>query len=256
MPVPLDVDEPERPTLRVLYETRTAIGAVEFGALIEELGKGFDRHARKNRLRGLRLVVVGAGLGSHWFEMAVVGTSVASGLGAVVTYRKEIYDFADFISKLFDMAKTKTREQTKAGDRRLVDSACAPVISGQATQINITVLGGAPVITINQSTAGSLLSTDPGGEGDPSIIGRRSHKNAITEPNDPAPAIRRLEGHFGTIFDVKGEWYVRLEGHEGVMNPVSVAAGVSVGDGQAYVLNGTWEGRRYWIAAAEPLPFK
>lgn len=252
MAMPIVMEHPERPTLQINYETDLPVGAVEFGGLVQELGKGFDRFARGRRLRNLRLIVVGAGLGSHWLDLAVVGASTA--VGAAIKYRKEIYDFADFLGKLFDIAKNLRRVETKAADRKLIDAINAPVARGQATQVNITVLGGAPVITVSQQIAQTFWSV-PDEENvkalplPPTAVSRRREKVDA----DAVPALRHLEGHFGTIFDVKGQWYVRLEGEQGVMNPVSLAPGVTVEDDRAYLLDGSWEGRRYSIRRAAPI---
>lgn len=249
MAVPMIQDKPERPTLQIRYDTEVPIGSVEFGRLVQELGKGFDRYARNRRLRNLRLVVVGAGLGSHWLDVAVIGAG--SAVGAVIKYRKEIYEFADFLGKLFAMARSLRREGVKAADKKLIDAINAPVANGQATQVNVTVLGGSPVITINQNTSTILWPTDPADELGIESLTDSSAADRKIDQSSRTPAIRQLDRHFGTIFDVKGQWYVRLEGQEGVMNPVSLAAGVSVKDDQAYLLDGSWEGRRYAIRKAE-----
>jgi len=247
MAVPDLVADRERPTLQIKYDTSTPIGAAQFGALVHELGKGFDRFARARRQRGLRLVVVGAGLGSHWIDLAVIGVTTVA--GAVITYRKEIYDFADFLGKVVDMAKTLRRAEAKPADRKLIDAINAPVASGQATQVNVMVLGGSPTITINQQTAQVLWVSEDQADleeelAEPTLAIGKRHV-------DEAPALRKLEGHFGTILDVKGAWYVRLEGQEGVLNPVSLAHGVTVEDDRAYLFDGHWEGRRYVIRKAE-----
>jgi hypothetical protein len=59
-----------------------------------------------------------------------------------------------------------------------------------------------------------------------------------------------LEGQFGTILDVHGEWYVRLEGEGGVLNPVRLERAVEVRDTYVYQFDGVWEGRSYYIRAA------
>lgn len=64
------------------------------------------------------------------------------------------------------------------------------------------------------------------------------------------PALRQLEGKPGTVLDVKGRWYVRLEGEGGVLNPLELSAGVVVEDEGAYFFDGSWEGRSYRIRAA------
>lgn len=252
MAVPIVAEHPKWPTLQIKYETDMPIGAVEFGVLIQELGKGFDRFARGRRLRNLRLTVVGAGLGSHWLDVAVVGASTA--VGVAIKYRKEIYDFADFLGKLFDIAKNLRRAETKAADRKLIDAISVPVARGQATQVNITVLGGAPAITVNQQTAQTFWSVpdEENVEVLPSASKAVSRRREMIDAG-AIPALRQLEGHFGTIFDVKGQWYVRLEGEQGVMNPVSLAPGVTVEDDRAYLLDGSWEGRRYSIHRAAPI---
>lgn len=249
MAVPDLAADRERPTLQIVYDTAAPIGAAEFGAVIQELGKGFDRFTRARRQRGLRLVVIGAGLGSHWIEVAVVGATSAAGIA--ITYRKEIYDFADSLGKVFDMAKTLRRAEAKPADRKLIDAINAPVASGQATQVNVMVLGGSPTITINQHNAQALWVPED----------RADLEDALADPvlaignrqGSTAPMVRKLDGHFGTILNVKGAWYVRLEGQEGVLNPVLLAHGVTVEDDRAYLFDGHWEGRRYVIRKAEPI---
>ena len=251
MSTPVSLDDPDRRTLEVRYDTDVPIGAAEFGTLIQELGKGFERYARSRRLRHVRLILVGAGLGSHWTEVAVIGTG--SAVGTVIKYRKEIYDFADFLGKLFDIAKSLHGERAKAADRKLIDAVNAPVAKGQATQVNVTVFGGSPVITINQQTTSTLWPTRAEDEQDALQVRGVAPSLAVDRPSK-SPARRALAGHFGTVFDVKGEWYVRLQGEEGVMKyPAIPLAGVSLTDDQAYELYGSWEGRRYLIYRAEPI---
>jgi len=224
---PILLDEPDRPILEVRYDTAVPIGATEFGVLIQELGKGFERYARRRRLRDVRLAVVGAGLGSHWIEVAAVGTG--SAVATVIKYRKEIYDFADFLGKLFDIAKGLRGEGAKAADKKLIDAISAPIAKGQATQVNVTVFGGSPVITINQATTNTLWPTSPEEERDALEVGRAAPSLAIDRPSK-SPVLRALVGRFGTILNVKGQWYVRLEGGEGVMNPTTPTPGVNLTD--------------------------
>lgn len=250
MAVPDIVAGQDRPTLQIRYDTAAPIGAAQFGTLIQELGKGFDRFARARRSHGLRLVVVGAGLGSHWLEVAVFGATSAAGV--LIRYRKEIYDFADFLEKLFNMAKTLRRAEAKPADRKLIDAINAPVANGQAVQVNVMVLGGSRTITINQQAAQNLWVPEDENNYDEDIAAPLALKN-VQAPPGTAPALRKLDGHFGTILNVKGAWYARLEGQEGVLNPVLLPAGVKVVDDQAYLFDGHWEGRRYAIHKAEPI---
>lgn len=247
---PILLDQPDRPTLEVHYDTAVPIGATEFGVLIQELGKGFQRYARGRRLRDVRLAVVGAGLGSHWIEVAVVGTG--SAVATAIKYRKEIYDFADFLRKLFDIAKGLRGDGAKAADKKLIDAINAPVAKGHATQVNVTVFGGSPIITINQETTNTLWPTHREDDRDALEIGGAAPSLAIDRLSK-SPVLRTLAGHFGTILDVKGRWYVRLEGGEGVMHPATPSLGVSLTDDQAYELDGSWEGRRYLIHRADPI---
>lgn len=244
------LDQPDRLTLEIRYETAVPIGAAEFGVLIQELGKGFERYARGRRLNDLRLTLVGAGLGSHWIEVAVVSTgSIAA---TAIKYRKEIYDFADFLGKLFDIAKGLRGEGAKVADKKLIDAINAPVAKGQATQVNVTVFGGSPVITINQEIADTLWPTNPEDEANRLKIAGEAPSPAVDRPFK-SPVLPALAGHFGTVIDVKGQWYVRLEGGEGVMNPAIPSSGVSLTDDQTYELYGSWEGRRYLIHRADPI---
>lgn len=250
MSTPISLDDPDRRTLEIRYDTNIPIGAAEFGALILELGKGFERYARSRRSRDLRLILVGAGLGSHWIEVAVIGTG--SAVGTAIKYRKEIYDFADFLGKLFDIAKGLRGQRAKAADKKLIDTINAPVAKGQAKQVNVTVFGGSPVITITQQTTDTLWTMAAEDEQDALQVRGVAPSLAVDRPSK-SPALRALAGHFGTVFDVKGEWYVRLQGEEGVMNPAIPLAGVSLTDDQAYELYGSWEGRRYLIRRADPI---
>lgn len=250
MSAPISLDDPERPTLEVRYDTILPIGAAELGALIQELGKGFERYARSRRLKDVRLALVGAGLGSHWIEVAVISTG--SVVATAIKYRKEIYDFADFLGKLFDIAKGLRGEGAKAADKKLIDAINGPVAKGQATQVNVTVFGGSPVITINQDTTNTLWPTSVEVEQDASKVRGAAPSLTVDRPSK-SPVPRALAGHFGTILDVKGQWYVRLEGEEGVMNPAIPSPGVSLTDDQAYELYGSWEGRRYLIHRANPI---
>ena len=242
--------DPDRPTLEVRYDTTVPISAAEFGALIQELGKGFGRYARSRRLRDVRLILIDAGLGSHWIEVAVIGTG--SVVATAIKYREEIYDFADFLGELFDIAKGLRGEGAKAADKKLIESINGPVAKGRATQVNVTVFGGSPVIMIDQQTTNTLWLTSAKDEQDAPEV-RNAAPSAPMDRPFKSPLLHSLEGHFGTILDVKGQWYVRLQDGEGVMNPAFPTPGVSLTDNQAYELYGSWEGRSYVIHRAEPI---
>ncbi len=241
------VEEPA-PLMLIRYETDEPIGAVEFGELLRELGKGFDRLARQRRWRGLRLILVDAGTGSHWLHVAVIGTGTAG--TAVLAFRKEIYDFIGFVKTAVDLAKGLRKGKSTAADRKLVNAINAPVACGQATQVNLIVSGGAPSITINLTPADTLWQAP---EPPIAMIPRPAGAPDYNALFDRVAHRPRLEGHPGTILSVRGQLYVRLEGEGGVLNPVKLAPGVAVTDGEVYEFDGNWEGRSYAIRSAKPL---
>lgn len=248
MPELISIDEHTSPTLRLYYDTLFPLGAAETGALIEALGKGFTRYARSQGWRNLRLAVVDVGIGSYWIDLAVLSA------GAIFTYRKEIYDFTGFLGKLFDIGKGLRRDKASPADQKLVNVINAPVATGRATQLNLTVLGGAPIIIIDRQMLDGMWANSHGQADDGptfDLSEARLEVRSLKDRTRPRP--RDLDGLSGTIFDVKGQLYVRLEGEEGVLNPAVLASGIKVEDGATYRFAGSWEGRHYVITQAHPI---
>jgi hypothetical protein len=139
---------------------------------------------------------------------------------------------------------------TRRKDFRLLNALRFPVASGVADRLVITarpdtkevIVDGGVVELIDQirdladTTEAEKVSPSGGGSGVSRSI---------------APPLLVLEGKEGTVFNVKGNWYVRLEGEGGVLNPLEPAAGVEVQDGGLYRFNGYWERRSYRIRSAE-----
>lgn len=244
------IEEQSR-TMLIRYETEAPISAAAFGDLLKELGKAFDRLARQRKFRGLRLILVDAGIGSHWLHLAVVGAGTAG--TATFAFRKEIYDFIDFVKTAVDLDKGLRKGKASATDKKLVNAINAPVASGQAMQVNLIVSGDAASITINLPPADLLWQAPEPEPRRPLAVGAaapRQEYNALFEESLYLP---RLDGHPGTIFAVRGQWYVRLEGEGGVLNPVILSPGVEVVEGGVYRFDGIWEGRSYAIRSARPL---
>jgi hypothetical protein len=143
------------------------------------------------------------------------------------------------------MAQGLADGTVRGAELRLVDALRGPVAGGMAERVVLAapargkeVAVDAAVVRRIEQARGAALASRPAAP--PRLPGQRMR----------APAVRELEAKPGTVFDVKGRWYVRLEGEGGVLNPLELGPGVAVEDEAAYLFDGSWEGRRYRIRAA------
>jgi hypothetical protein len=234
------VDGSDRLLLTVTIETGAVVPAETAAAIIEEVSRGFERRARKQGRRDLRLGLRRVDIGSLVIVFTAIGGSarspapgaVAAGLVASVEERLLV-------------AQGLADGTVRGAELRLIDALRGPVADGVANRVVLAapvrqrevVVDAAVVRLIEQARAAAFVSRPPA---PPRLLG----------PRTSLPALRELEGKPGTVFDVKGRRYVRLEGEGGVLNPLELGAGVAVEDGAAYLFDGSWEGRSYRIHAA------
>ncbi|KQZ06171.1 hypothetical protein ASD21_00570 [Caulobacter sp. Root1455] len=245
MPLPSDADGP---VLRIHYETDRLLDATDLANVLGEIGRAFDRYANRSiRGSGLRLAVRRVEVGSVVADLVVVGSAMAV---ALVSHRDAIYGFVGFLGDLVSIAQGLKPGKNKAADKRLVDALKNP-IENVARQVNIFVVGDGNIVTIDKAAIERMTGTSEAAN-----LQAEADRAEVAE-NPPAalaaPRFLTLDGKFGTAIDVKGRWYVRLEGEGGVLNPLELAQGVMVVDDQSYRFDGVWEGRSYRIRAARPI---
>lgn len=242
---------PDAPVLRIRYDTEGLLAAVDVASVLGEVGKGFERYAKRGANRGgLRLAVRRIEVGSLVADLVVV--SAAAGV-AFVQHPEALYGFIGFLADLLSIAQGVKPGRNKVADARLLEALLRPVAEGGAQQVNVFVVGDGNTITINKDAielikatreASLMRSTDA-----EEYSSEPARELAMPEP----PRHLTLDGKFGTAISVKGRWYVRLEGEGGVLNPLELAPGIFVEDDRSYRFDGVWEGRNYRIRAALPL---
>jgi hypothetical protein len=230
----------DRPLLTVTIETNGVVPAETAGTLIEEVSRGFERHARKRGRRDLRLGLRRVDIGSLIIVFSSIGTSSRAPepdalAGSFVTATEE---------RLL-VAQGLAPGSVRGVEVRLIDALCGPVASGLADRLVLAAPGKGKEVAVDTSVVRLIeqarsASTMPRATPPPRLPGQR---NLVS-------AVRELEGKPGTVLDVKGRWYVRLEGEGGVLNPLELSAGVVVEDEGTYLFDGSWEGRSYRIRAA------
>lgn len=237
------------PTLRIRYETDDLLPASDVAAVLREVAMGFDRFARqRRRYAGLRLAVWRVELSSLNADLVVIGLGTAK---AALEHRQALYEFVGFIADLLSIAKGVMPGKIKAADAKMIDAIQKPVAQVEAQQVNLFIVGDGNTVNIDRDAIQMIRSQREQNTASRTVDFRPPVEADLA--GSPPPGLRRLEGKFGTVFDVHGQWYVRLEGEEGVLNPLELAPGVTVGDGHGYHFDGFWEGRRYRIRAAKPL---
>jgi len=242
------------PILRVRYDTEGLIAAADVGEVLSALGKGFERYTKRAAVRaGLRLAIQRIEVGSLVADLVVVGTGAAI---AVAQHREALYGFVGFLENLLAIAQGLRPGKNKQADARLIELLSKPIAEGDAQQVNVFVVGDGNTVMIDR---GAIELVRAARHDARAALGVESQMAANAEVSgDPAlalapPKYMTLDGKHGTAIDVKGRWYVRLEGEGGVLNPLELAHGVSVQDEQSYSFDGAWEGRSYRIRAAHPI---
>jgi hypothetical protein len=239
----------DMPTLRIHYETDGLMPAADVAAMLREVATGFDRFARqRRRYSGLRLAVRRVAVSSLDADLVVIGVGAAT---AALQHRQALYDFVGFIADTLSIAKGLMPGKVKAADAKMIDAVQKPVAEAGAQQVNLFVIGDGNTVNIDRDAIQLIRS-----HREQNLVSSTYEVQSPVEADlagGSPPRLRRLEGKFGTVFEVHGQWYVRLEGEEGVLNPLELPPGVTVRDGQGYHFDGVWEGRRYRIRSAKPL---
>lgn len=155
------------------------------------------------------------------------------------------------VANLLTIAQGLGKSTRKAADRRLIKALQAPVANEHASQLNIYVVGDGNTVTIDQGVVSQLANAKDVTHA--LTTSKLFEVAAPPEAPSDIPRLTQLRGKIGTALDVKGEWYVRLEGEGGVLNPVSNGNEATLQDGQLYAFDGYWEGRSYRIIQARSL---
>ncbi|MBB6428149.1 hypothetical protein [Sphingopyxis sp. JAI128] len=251
MPPPTMNAPKATPVLRLEYETSREIDAEKIGAIIAEVGKSFNQFERQ---RGrYRLAIKAAGTGTFWVEFIVLAGAAAP---IATTFHKEIIEYTAFLADLISIFSGTKEGRPSAQDKRVVKALNAPVATGQASQLNINVQGNENTVIINGDISICIGQYDDRQKQRSALSGYMPMPDELTKilHSSVRVSIPQLDGHFGTVFQVEGQWYVRLEGEAGVLNPLDLSSdNLAVKHNQAYLLSGQWEGRRYRIWKAEPL---
>lgn len=235
------------PSLSVRFETEGLIAASDLGRILEELAKAFDRFARASRrARNRRLAVRRVVVGSLVADLVLVGAVSAA---AAAQNAQALFGFVGFLADVLGIAQGLKPGRTTTADERLLAALQKPVAESDAQQVNIFVGDGASV-TIDRNAI-SLVRMHREARVDEAWAFAVHARPAPTASKMlAAPTHAELDGKFGTALNVKGQWYVRLEGEGGVLNPVELAHGVEIADETPYQFEGRWEGRSYRINAA------
>lgn len=242
----------DQAALRIRYETGGLLPAADVAAVLKEVASAFERYARRQGLyRSLRLAVRRVEVSSLVADLVVMGVVASQ---AAVGHREALYGFTGFIADTLSILKGVKAGKPKPADARMIDALQKPVADAGAQQVNIFVVGDGNAVTIDREAIRQIQShrEQATNQADHQVEPHGLAPHLRLPPEMP-PRLLTLQGKFGTVFDVRGQWYVRLEGEEGVLNPLHLEPGVVVRDGQAYQFDGVWEGRRYRIRTARSL---
>ncbi|GGE74727.1 hypothetical protein [Sphingomonas prati] len=237
-------DHAKCPAIEVTIETKQIVPASVAGELLEEIARGFERHARGKGRRDLRLGVRRVDIGSLIMELAVIGAAPGAPSAEVVTR-----SFLVATGELLRSAQGLAPGTVRKSDARLIDALRDPVADGLADRVILGRRGGAAEAVVDREAVRLIDAS----RSRPTARSEVRVSRSLPAPDDvlpPPPARRELRGANGTVLDVKGRWYVRLEGEGGVLNPLEPGPGVAVVDEAVYEFDGSWEGRSYRIRTA------
>ncbi len=239
-------------TLRISYQTDGLLPAADVADMLREVAMAFERFARRRaRSAGLRLAVRRVEVGSLLADLVVMGAVAGH---AAIEHREVLYGFTRLIADTLSILKGVKPGKPKVADARMIDALQRPVAEAGAQQVNVFIVGDGNSVTIDGEAIRQIQSHREQTSGHTAQPGDGPRGSLDLDiPAQAQPRLPTLQGKFGTVFDVRGQWYVRLEGEEGVLNPVQLEDGITVQDGAAYQLDGVWEGRRYRIRGARSL---
>lgn len=249
--MPIQVSDNE-PVLRLHYDSQTPLPAADVGAVLMEVSKGFERYSRTHlRQRNLHLAVQRVELGSLIADLIALGTSAAM---AAMQHREALYGFIGFVSNALSIAQGLAPGRNKTADDRMIETLQKPIAQGDSQQLNIFIVGEGNTVTFDKESVRLVRESRQAFQADVASISSEMDSVTRVISNDiQTPKLLSLDGKFGTVISVRGDWYVRLEGEGGVLNPLHCDPNVSVEDNRAYLFNGVWEGRSYRIRAARPV---
>lgn len=236
-------------TLRIHYQTDGLLPAADVAAVLREVSTTFERFTRRRaRHAHLRLAVRRVEVSSLLADLVVMGAVAGQ---AAIEHREALYGFTGFIADTLSILKGVKPGEPKPADVRVIDALQKPVAKAGAQQVNVFVVGDGNTVTIDREAIRQIQShREQASVRAVQQVEASRVQSDLDLPTRDRLRLLTLHGKFGTVFDVRGQWYVRLEGEEGVLNPLQLEDGVTVRDGRAYQFDGVWEGRRYRIRAA------
>ena len=246
----LDDRDATAPTITIVIETRETVPAEDAGDILEEVARGFDRHVRGTAQRHLRLGIRRIAAGSLVIEFVVTGQKVRAAGGS--DWRDAARGFLEKVRLLITVAETSPARTRRGADDRLVNALLAPVAGGYAESLTASADGETDPILVDRAVVARISAAREDANRRPPSL-PAAGTAAISADVGTTPSLRMLEGKQGMVYDVKGNWYVRLEGEEGVLNPLRLARDVTVEDEGTYLFDGIWEGRSYHIRAARQI---
>lgn len=240
--------EGDAPVIRVEFQTDGFIAASDVGTLLNELDAAFQRYTKaKQRRSNLRLAVKRVIVSSLIADLVVVSADTVMNLSQ---HPQIISGFIDNIANLVTIAQGIGKGKPSPKDRKLIKAIQAPIAKGDAVQFNIFIVGDGNTVTVDKDVIRRMDEAEEATKIESLLPPEKFHAIA---PMSERPTLLKLRGKFGRALLVKGDWYVRLEGEGGVLNPVSNGFDANLEDDQAYSFDGEWEGRSYVIRQAQPL---
>ena len=189
------------PLIEIRIETAGVVPAEVAGQILEEVARAFDRHAKAGGRRDLRLGVKRVDIGSLVIQLTVLGSTRPPG------GRREARGFVEATAHLLLVAQDLAPGVIRRPDACLLEALRAPVTDGVADRVLVTALGAEAIV---DRTTAARLKDGATRQLPPRLPSTR--KVAAIESPVKVPARRELAGETGTVLDVKGRWYVRLEG--------------------------------------------
>jgi hypothetical protein len=243
--------EPQK--LRIEYSTDDLISGSDVGEMLEEIDQAFRRYVRRNNRRSdLALAVSKVEVSSLIADLVIV----TAGASMTLAQNPELLSgFLSNLANLLAICQDLGTGAVGAKDRKLIKVLQAPIAKKHATQINIFINGDSNAVRIDDDIIDGIARAENRRSHDLSALPNdglsQSVEGKYVEPE--IPQLRWLKGTVGTAVRVKSNWYVRLEGEGGVLNPVSNGGAIDLEDERAYNFDGVWEGRSYLIERATPL---
>ena len=215
--------------LLIVIETDQGAAAGDVAELLRATAAAFERFSKTRTGRSPILTVEALEQGSLKIVLDAVDLmDKLSGAGQLLA------PFAAHIAELVRGAlAARGFIRMTPSDRKLLQALSGPVAKGRARQINIIADRGATIV-IDEAAARVLVGALEARQEQP----LRTRPPEIDDVQRLAPALSGPGVH-GTAMLVRGTWYARLEGGQGVLVPLHGAASADLVDGGAHLFRGT-----------------